>query len=253
MATKRSKKKSDDIDAGSLTFETGERRRLLKEFYDRKMPDPISGEEIPLGNFRYGVYAFYDYDGEPIYVGQTNNTLRDRIGRHMTNQRTDAVAMKVLDPFEVYAIEVWPLPEFNHLNSKSHKDERAEAKLWLNALERIVYDLAVKASRFQAVLNEKVPADARLSFLAMPTSYKGIVVSPELLKLREHRDIRIARRAATLASLSQIISERQVQKGLRTVLQTQARRLEWLASERLRELGHLLQDEVKTESEEESD
>jgi hypothetical protein len=253
MAKKRSKRKSDDIEAGTLTFETSERRRLLKEFYDRTVPNPISGDEIPLGNFRYGVYTFYDYDGEPIYVGQTNNTLRDRIGRHMTNQRTDAVAMKVLDPFEVYAIEVWPLPEFNHLNSKSPKDERDEAKLWLNALERAVYDKAVEASKFTAVLNEKAPAPARLSFLEMPTSYKDVIVSPELLKLREHRDIRIARRAATLASLAQIISERQVQKGLRTVLHTQAQRLEWLAAERLRELGHLLPDEVKTESEEESD
>ena len=23
------------------------------------------------GHFRCGVYAFYDYDGEPIYIGQT--------------------------------------------------------------------------------------------------------------------------------------------------------------------------------------
>ena len=33
-------------------------------------------EEI--GNSRWGVYAFYDYDGEPIYVGQTNESLRVR-------------------------------------------------------------------------------------------------------------------------------------------------------------------------------
>jgi hypothetical protein len=249
---KKSKKKSDEVDVGSLTFETRERRRLLKEFYERKVPDPASGEEIILGNSRYGVYAFYDYDGEPIYVGQTNNTLRDRIGRHMTNQRTDAVAMKVLDPFEVYRIKVWPLPEFNHLNSKSPKDERAQAKVWLNALEHAVYDDAVKISEFHAVLNEKKPAIARLSFLEMPAWFEGVIVSTELLKLREHRDIRIARRAATLASLAQIISERQVQKGLRTVLWTQARRLEWLVFKRLEELGHLPDDE-KTESEEESD
>lgn len=249
---KKPKKRSDEVDGGSLTFETKERRRLLKEFYDRKVDDPTSGEEFPLGNFRYGVYAFYDYDGEPIYVGQTNNTLRDRIGRHMTNQRTDAVAMKVLDPFEVYSIQVWPLPEFNHLNSKSHKDERAQAKLWLNALERSVYDNAVSASAFKAVLNEKKPAIARLSFRKLPASFNGVIVSTELLELREHRDIRIARRASTLASLAQIISERQVQKGLRTVLRTQARRLEWLVSERLKELGHLPDDE-KTESEVESD
>ena len=67
---------------------------------------------MPVGNFRWGVYAFFDYDGEPIYVGQTNERLRTRIRRHLTNQRTDAVAMSVLDPFEVFEIELWPLPAY---------------------------------------------------------------------------------------------------------------------------------------------
>src|SRR5580693_10198946 len=62
----------------------------------------------PVGSHKWGVYAFYDYDGEPIYVGQTFEGLSSRIGRHLTNQRTDAVAMNVLDPFEVADIRVWP-------------------------------------------------------------------------------------------------------------------------------------------------
>ena len=61
-----------------------------------------------VGNCRCGVYLFYDYDGEPIYVGKTWESLRTRIRRHLTNQRTDAVAMHVLDPFEVAEIEMWP-------------------------------------------------------------------------------------------------------------------------------------------------
>jgi hypothetical protein len=61
-----------------------------------------------IGNSKYGVYAFFDYDSEPIYVGQTLESLRTRIRRHLTNQRTDAVAMSVLDPYEVAEIEVWP-------------------------------------------------------------------------------------------------------------------------------------------------
>jgi hypothetical protein len=40
---------------------------------------------------RWGCYAFYDYDGEPIYVGQTNERLRTRVRRHLTNQRTDGL------------------------------------------------------------------------------------------------------------------------------------------------------------------
>lgn len=64
-----------------------------------------------VGNAKHGVYAFYDYDGEPIYVGQTTERVRTRIRRHLTNQRTDAVAMNVLDPFEVAEIEIWPFFE----------------------------------------------------------------------------------------------------------------------------------------------
>ena len=28
-----------------------------------------------IGSYKHGVYAFYDYDGEPIYVGQTEEKL----------------------------------------------------------------------------------------------------------------------------------------------------------------------------------
>ena len=62
-----------------------------------------------LGQSVWGVYAFYDYDGEPIYVGQTKERLGYRVRRHLTNQRTDAVAMRILDTFEVAELELWPL------------------------------------------------------------------------------------------------------------------------------------------------
>ncbi len=32
-----------------------------------------------VANAKFGVYAFYDYDSEPIYVGQTAEQLRVRI------------------------------------------------------------------------------------------------------------------------------------------------------------------------------
>ena len=82
-------------------FETEDLRANLAAFPDSSFDDP-SGLRVRVGNYKWGVYAFFDYDGEPIYVGQTNEMLRTRIRRHLTNQRTDAVAMSVLDPFEVY-------------------------------------------------------------------------------------------------------------------------------------------------------
>ena len=65
-------------------------RTEIRRFLDTK---GAAGRKIGGGK---GVYTFYDYDGEPIYVGQTKESIRSRIGRHLTNQRTDAVAMNVI-------------------------------------------------------------------------------------------------------------------------------------------------------------
>ena len=126
-------------------FETSELRRSLTSYLAQLVADSHSGSERRLGNFKFGVYAFYDYDGEPIYVGQTNEKLSKRIRRHLTNQRTDAVAMKVLDPFEVREIEVWPLP---HHQQKDKSD--SEAKAELDWLESAVFQMLLKRSRFKA-------------------------------------------------------------------------------------------------------
>ena len=182
-----------------------------------------------IGTAKFGVYAFYDYDGEPIYVGQTKERLSGRIARHLSNQRTDAVAMNVLDPFEVAEIEVWP---FFELQSKSGKDRRASRKL--AAAEYAVYGKVLKRSTFKAVLNEKdVP---KTNPIDLPGSYRGRIIPDELYESRKHPDVRIARRAATIANLAKVISERQVSKGLRRTLLTQARRLERLARLRFEEI-----------------
>src|SRR5690606_21038791 len=91
-------------------------------------------------------------DGEPIYVGQTNEQLRVRVRRHLTNQRTDAVAMRVLDVMEVAEVELWPLW---HLQATAGTDGTAKAEL--NALEYSVYLSAIANSQFKAILNEKIP------------------------------------------------------------------------------------------------
>lgn len=183
-----------------------------------------------VGNAKYGVYAFYDYDGEPIYVGQTTERLRVRIRRHLSNQRTDAVAMSVLDPFEVADVEMWPFWSLQDLPSKS-----LIVKSRLNSAEYTVFQNVLASSSFGVVLNE-VPVKPAPT-MELPESIKGRIVPPDVYSRRVHSDVRIARRASTIARLAQVISEREVQRGLRATLLTQARRLERLAKTRLAELG----------------
>jgi hypothetical protein len=221
-------------------FETQDLRTNLTRFLNTPFTDE-SGTTRNIGNHKWGVYAFFDYDGEPIYVGQTNEQVRTRIRRHLTNQRTDAVAMSVLDPFEVYEIEVWPLPQFQQV-SKPRVQSGPAWDAWLtaveqlNSLERLVYDRAIEESRFHAVLNEKDPPVAS-AIIPLPRSLRGRVVSSEVHAMRSHPDFRNARRALIISRLAQVIAERQVQGGLRRVLLTQAQRLEWLAKRRYEALG----------------
>lgn len=225
-------------------FETDDLRRNLTAFLDTPFTDAATDETQPVGNWRWGVYAFYDYDGEPIYVGQTNERLRTRIRRHLTNQRTDAVAMSVLDPFEVFDIEVWPLPVFQNVVRADHG-----ARAALNALEHTVYTQAIAGSVFGAVLNEKDPP-APQAPMPPPPSLRGRIVSEAVASIRSHPDFRIARRALVMARLAQVISERKVQGGLRRVLTTQARRLQWLAERRYQALGGAATVETADDAEE---
>lgn len=181
-----------------------------------------------VGQATYGVYAFFDFDGEPIYVGKTWERLGGRVKRHLTNQRTDAVAMSVLDPFEVAEIELWP---FWDLTGKATKGNKAI----LDRAEYTVFQDLLSKSTFGAILNEKPVAKA--AAVMMPVSYRSRIVPSPLYDKRKHADIRIARRASTIARLAHIISERAVAPGLRNTLLTQARRLEHLAKQRLNEVG----------------
>lgn len=185
--------------------------------------DPETGRQI--GTAKCAVYAFYDYDNEPIYVGQTVENLRTRLGRHLTGRRSDAVAKFVLDPFEVLEIEVWPMFD---IEGWSEADKEA----YVDAAEYEAYAKVLKASHFSAVLNEgDIPEPAER--IKLPKSWRARIIPDDLLEDRQHPDIRLARRAQTIASLARLISERKVDEPIRKTLLVQAQRLEYLARQRL--------------------
>ena len=203
----------------------GEVAAILKALRDGL--NRADGHGGRIGDAKHGVYAFWDYDGEPIYVGQTREGVRTRIQRHLTNQRSDAVAMSVLDPFEVADVEVWP---FWHLSNVSSK----QAVVHLRRAEFTVYSRLLQRSRFGAVLNEVAPEATDL--VDLPPSIRWRIVPDHIFNRRIHPDTRIAQRAATIARLTDVISRRQVRPGLRATLVVQARRLLHLSESRLGEV-----------------
>ncbi|MFG2166965.1 GIY-YIG nuclease family protein [Micromonospora chersina] len=179
-----------------------------------------------VGPAPFGVYAFYDFDGIALYVGKTTEGLAVRIRRHLTNQRTDAVAMSVLDPLEVCEVEVWPLwPE---------KTDRPLAKKLVDSLEYAVEQiLAGKVALF----NEKRIAPVE-DIPELPASVRFPLYTADTWHRLSHPDLRIARRAATAARLSAKIAERKLKNpGLRKSLTNQLARLQEMADSRFSELG----------------
>ncbi|WP_280478450.1 GIY-YIG nuclease family protein [Nocardia asiatica] len=184
--------------------------------------DGVSG--VKLGKC-IGVYAFYDYDGEPIYVGQTTEDFATRIGRHLRGQRSDTLAYRILDPFEVAEMELYPVERLRQVPAN-------ERRAQVDAIEYSAYVHAINNSKYKAILNEKIPPVSPI--VDLPASYRFDLVPEGMREDREHPDVRIARRAETLARVAAVAHERgEVSDGLRRVIVIQAVRLADLAAARL--------------------
>jgi len=57
-----------------------------------------------------GVYALCDLDRVAIYVGQSVDGIRARVRRHLSSARSDVIANRQLDVWEVAFVWAWPMP-----------------------------------------------------------------------------------------------------------------------------------------------
>lgn len=58
-----------------------------------------------------GVYALCDLDGQPIYVGQSVDGIRNRVRRHLTSARSDVIANRQIDVWEIAFVWAWPVTD----------------------------------------------------------------------------------------------------------------------------------------------
>jgi hypothetical protein len=58
-----------------------------------------------------GVYALCDLDGVPVYVGQSVDGIRTRVRRHLTSARSDIIANRQIDVWEIVYVWAWPVSE----------------------------------------------------------------------------------------------------------------------------------------------
>lgn len=63
-----------------------------------------------------GVYALCDLDQVPIYVGQSTDGIRSRVNRHLTSARSDIIANRQIDVWEIAWVWAYPCIDPGALN-----------------------------------------------------------------------------------------------------------------------------------------
>ncbi len=57
-----------------------------------------------------GCYILCDLDQVPIYVGQSTDGIRARVNRHLTSARSDIIANRQVDVWEIAWVWAYPVP-----------------------------------------------------------------------------------------------------------------------------------------------
>lgn len=58
---------------------------------------------------KIGCYVLCDLDGVPLYVGQSRDGIRSRVNRHLTSARSDIIANRQIDVWEIAYVWAYPL------------------------------------------------------------------------------------------------------------------------------------------------
>ncbi|MGX0902981.1 hypothetical protein ACSSV8_001550 [Roseovarius sp. MBR-79] len=75
----------------------------------------FSGDALRDLTDEIGVYALCDLDGVPIYVGQSVDGIRSRVRRHLTSARSDVIANRQVDVWEIAYVWAWPVKHVSEI------------------------------------------------------------------------------------------------------------------------------------------
>jgi hypothetical protein len=60
---------------------------------------------------KIGCYVLCDLDGIPLYVGQSRDGIRARVNRHLTSARSDIIANRQVDVWEIAYVWAYPVDD----------------------------------------------------------------------------------------------------------------------------------------------
>jgi hypothetical protein len=111
---------------------------------------------------RIGCYVLCDLDQVPIYVGQSVDGIRNRVNRHLTSARSDIIANRQIDVWEIAWVWAYPV------------DNRTEIAELENRLSHEFHEKS-------AIMNGKVPRK--------PTSQSSVPEPAQIVQVMSDAEI----------------------------------------------------------------
>lgn len=75
-------------------------------------------KELPAST---GVYVLCDLDEVPIYVGQSRDGIRSRVSRHLTSARSDIIANRQIDVWEIAFVLAYPIANLQDITPTENR------------------------------------------------------------------------------------------------------------------------------------
>ena len=131
---------------------------------------------------KVGVYVLCDLDNVPVYVGQSTDGIRQRVQRHLTSARSDVIANRQIDVWEIAFVWEYPVKE----------------KAALAELEAALFHCFNPKSR---LMNGTTPPEPAAPLVTLEPAKVVQVMSDDEIAERKDPELRLPRQAGHYAQI----------------------------------------------------
>lgn len=153
-----------------------------------------------------GVYALCDLDETPIYVGQSTDGISARVRRHLTSARSDVIANRQVDVWEIAYVWAWPMSDNDRIAPLEHH-------------------LFHQFNNKSPLVNGAIPPDPGPPDFHVPEKVRVQVMDDSEIDVRKDLAMRYPRQILHFGSLVDYILNTQDKPHLRRALQVYFNRL----------------------------
>lgn len=128
---------------------------------------PFRRQQVRLLTNKVGCYVLCDLDDVPLYVGQSVDGIRSRVNRHLTSARSDIIANRQIDVWEIAWVWTYPVDAVSQITPLE---------------DALFYEFHVKS----ALMNGKAPKKpATRSEVPSPAQRIQVMADSEIAEKRD--------------------------------------------------------------------